>query len=634
MTSRRPRRMRRSLSIAALVAALALVSCARERTPTSPAPPSGPPDVLLITLDTFRADRAGCMGNPAGITPTLDAALRRGILASNAFAPAPLTAISHASLLTGLEPPEHGVRENAIYRLPDSLKTIPGLLRKHGFKTSGFIAGLPLSKQFGFSNGFDHYDDTLQAKRSGSLHYAERPAEEVVDAVLASLDAPSDARRFVWAHFFDAHHPRRVLPALAKFPAPDDYEREIRGLDLQLDRLFRGIEERSGEPVVVISTDHGEGLGSHAETSHGVLLYEDTMHAIFGISAPAGTPEAERLGQGTAPEIVRFVDLLPTLFAILDLEAPESLPGRSLLDPVPSDVGAYGETYYSMIHYGWSPLLSMRTSRWTYIEAPQPELYDRTLDPGETRNVLSENTDVAHELAARLRAMTREPSTSYAGASDDDTGDQLASLGYISGLSSRPPNRTKNPKEYIGVANALIKALSLQSEGRNQDALVWLQRAYRNDPENFSVLFTLADCLRQLGDSVTAMAYYRKAVEIEPGAGEAVGHLAVLTFQNGDVAGAFRLLDEGLQRNSRSFALWMTAGGLTLRAGKPAEAAERFRRASELEPSRAEPWVGLAEASQAMNQREDAQKFMEKARSLDPESALLESANAPGGRGS
>jgi tetratricopeptide (TPR) repeat protein len=511
--------------------------------------------------------------------------------------------------------------------------TMPGLLRENGFETSGFVAALPLIRAYGFANGFDHFDDALEGSRGGH-EYAERSAQRVVDAALSWIDSAPASRLFVWVHFFDVHHPRRVHPALVRLPARDDYEREIRGLDLQLDRLLREIEIRRGKPIVAIASDHGEGLGDHGESSHGVLLYQELLHAIFGISAPEGSAEAQRLREGLVPEIVRFVDVLPTLFATLGLSAPDGAPGRSLLDPPPATLAAYGESYYSTIHFGWSPILSLRTQDWTYIHAPEAELFDRSMDPGEKRNVLGANADVAHALAARLEAMIVEPAAWTGSEGEEGVDDQLASLGYVAGTSGGKANRSKDPKKMIGVANALFRGITLQSEGRHREALDWLQRAYREDPDNFSVLFQLADCLRQLGDSVTAIAYYKKAVAMNPAASEAVGHLAALTFQHGDVAGAFQLIERGLSHNPRSFALWMTAGDLELATGNASGASERYKRASEIEPMRVESWIGLAEAAHASRRNDEARAYYEKARAIDPRHPRLPAANQVGGRNS
>lgn len=620
------------MSTAIAVTLLLFGACARRETPSPNSPRTAEPDVLLLTLDTFRADRAGCLGNPGGLTPALDAALRDGLLASNAFASAPLTAIAHSSILTGLEPPDHGVRENTLYTLSEKARTLPGLLRERGFSTAGFIAGLPLEERFGFGNGFDHFDDTLSPLRAGDASYAERSAREVINAVAGYLDGASASRLFLWVHFFDAHHPRRIPAALVRFPAADDYDREIRGLDLELGRLFREFERRRGKPILAVASDHGEGLGGHGELSHGVLLYREVMESIVGFAAPLDSRAKSRLPARVVPEIVRLTDVLPTLLDALGVEPENKLPGRSLLSPAPADLAAYGESYYSTIHYGWSPLLSLRTAEWTYIDAPQPELYDRARDPGEMKNVIEDRPDVAASLAARLRPLIREPVAEDSKAPDSETQEQLASLGYVGGTIAREPDRTKNPKTLIGAVNALFRGMTLQSEGRLTEALASYQRAYQADSENFSVLFQLADCLRLLGDPMSAMSYYRRVIAIQPSVTEAYAHLALLTYDRGEKEAAIRLLEEGLAHSPRSFSLLMTAGDLALEAGSPAKAAALYESASESEPRRPESWIGRATAAEALGRSPDADEFWKRAATMDPENPRIPPRHRPASR--
>ena len=264
-------------------------------------PPTGPPDVWLITLDTFRADRAGSHGNPQGLTPWLDRLARGGMTARSAYAPVPLTAPSHATMLTGLEPPTHGVRDNGGYALDASLPTLATILGESGFRTGAFIASFPLASRFGFAQGFDEFDETLRENRGSNDYYAERPATEVAavaHAWLRGLDR--DERWFLWTHFFDPHHPLVPPPPFARLPGLGDYEREIRALDHALGGLVRDVEILGGgrRPVIALVTDHGEGMGDHRESSHGILLHEETMRGVFLVSAPAGTPEGSRLPPG------------------------------------------------------------------------------------------------------------------------------------------------------------------------------------------------------------------------------------------------------------------------------------------------------------------------------------------------
>ncbi|HET9887034.1 MAG TPA: sulfatase-like hydrolase/transferase [bacterium] len=598
-------------------AALAVTGCAKKN--STARQPGGLPDVLFVTLDTFRADRAGCMGHPGGLTPHLDAALRGGLLASNVFAPAPLTAVSHATLLTGLPPTEHGVRENALYTLQDKLPHLAEILRAQGFHTAGFISGVPLERAFGFAYGFDVFDDSLEATRGDDPNYAQRSGKQVVDAVLRWLDAGHAGQRlFVWVHFFDAHHPRTVPAALSKFPAKDDYDREILLLDREVGRLLRELTARRGEPVFAVASDHGEALGDHGEISHGVLAYDETMRGLLGMNAPQGSAESARIGHRIVAPTCAFTDFKPTLLAALEIPDASPTPGRSILDASPDTAAVYGETYYANIHYGWSPVLTLRTNRWTYIEAPLRELYDRDRDPRERTNVYEQEPEVARRMAARLQSMTKPPDAQTESEMDAATQERLASLGYVAATSQPKVDSGKDPKKLISAANALFRGITLKAEGKPKDALPHLQRAYREDPENFSILYHLADCLRLLGDVPSAMSYYRSAIESDPQGADAFAHLAILTYENGHHDEAFTLLEDGLRKSPRSFALLMTSGDLRLESGDASRAKTYYQKAAEVEPKRADPWIGLAHTAEALGSTPEADSNWRRAQAIDP----------------
>lgn len=567
------------------------------------------------------------MGHPGGLTPALDSALRRGLVASNVFAPAPLTAVSHATLLTGLEPTEHGVRENALFALADNLPHLAEILRSQNFRTAGFISGVPLERRFGFAYGFDIFDDSLEAARSEDPNYAQRSGKQVVDAVLHWLDRePSPKRLFVWVHFFDAHHPRTVPASLRKLPVSDDYDREILLLDRQLGRLRREFSARRGEPLFAIASDHGEALGDHGEISHGVLAYDETMRAILGLCAPAGSEESSRIGNRILPQTCAFTDFKPTLLAALGLPDSPGSRGRSLLTSAADTAAVYGETYYANIHYGWSPVLTLRTNRWTYVEAPSRELYDRDRDPGERTNVYEREPEVGRRMAAALQSMIHAPDLDAGTQMDRATEERLESLGYVSATSQRKIDSKKDPKKLITVANALFRGITLKAEGKPSDALPHLQRAYREDPGNFSILYHLADCLRVLGDATSAMSYYRRAIELDPKAADAFAHLAILTYESGRHEEAFRLLEDGLRHSPRSFALLMTSGDLRLESGDPRAGESFYKRAADEEPKRADPWIGLAHAAQAEGRSAEADSHWRRAQAIDPHHPRLSEA--------
>lgn len=588
--------------------------------------PVGPPDVLLVTLDTFRADHTGCLGNPNGLTPAIDRALRPGRIARDAYAPAPLTSVSHASMLTGLEPPTHGVRENGLFELDPGIPTLGTYLGEHGFRTAAFVSAFPLEQRFGFDSGFDRYDDALGGD-AGSVYYAERSALETTDAAIAWLDSlPPEQRWFAWVHYFDPHHPRVFPPELRAFPG-DDYDREVRETDRQFGRLLRHTQVWGGGrlPVLAVISDHGEGQGDHRELSHGILLYDELLRGVFGLAAPAGSEERARLGTGTLPGVVRYTDLVPTLFEVLDLPFHEGIDGRSLLSEAVADPtdGAYGETYYPALHYHWSPLLSWRTPEWTYIHGPNPELFDRVADPGETRNVIADHADVAAALDARIQAIARDPDAASSVQPDQEAQEKLSALGYLSTTADFHYDATKDPNQLIGSANALFRGITLLSQRQPQAALGYFQRAYRADPENVSALFYLANTFRELGDSGTAMGYYRRAVDLEPRAAEAHAHLAILEFDAGRRDEAFALLDRGRAASPGDFSLLMTSGDLYRDAGNAERAREWFERAAESAADRPEPWVRLAQLAAAQGDRAEGERLWQRAAELAPEHPMV-----------
>lgn len=563
------------------------------------------------------------MGYPGGLTPELDRIARRGLLFRDAFAPCPLTAVSHATLLTGLNPPRHGVRENAAYVLPEAVPTLAGHLRRAGYRTAAVIAALPLTRTFGFSHGFDHYDDDLRG--AGNLQdafYAERSAEDVEVAALAwvrSLGAGD--RWFLWTHFFDPHYPYEPPRPFGRLPADAAYEQEIRAMDFRIHCMNRAIREARGrEPWTVLVSDHGEALGGHGEASHGVLTYHETMHGLLAVAPPEGTPP-DAFPRGPRTGLARYTDVLPTVLDALELDVPQDLDGRSLLRDTDAELGAYGESYYAAINFGWAAVLSWRDERWTYVEAPEPELYDRVADPDERDDVASAHPEVAERLSRKIAAVTTLPAEPSGPALDPETEAQLLALGYVTGGSAGAAleiDASKSPRQLIRSVNHMFRGIALMSQGKVAEALPSLQTAYRGDPQNSTVLFHLADCLYQLGDLPTSLAYYRRCVELDPTQGQAWGHLASMEFDRGNRDEAMALLERGLAANPTAFPLLMTAGDLHRDLGETAQAESFYRLVSERHANRAEPWVRLAELEEGRGNRREAERNWARALEANP----------------
>ncbi|MCA9752388.1 MAG: sulfatase-like hydrolase/transferase [Gemmatimonadetes bacterium] len=606
---------------------LALAGCdAGPRTPAHnpPGERSGAPDVWLITLDTFRADRAGAYGNPQGLTPSLDRLMRGGLIAANAYAPVPLTAPSHATILTGLIPPHHGVRDNGSYPLAPDHPRLSTLLAEEGFSTGAFVAALPLVSRFGFAVGFDEFDESLRSSANGSEFYAERPAREVVAAASAWIRSLSSEKRwFLWTHFFDPHYPLLPPPPLDTLPDAGDYEREIRAMDSAIGSLTRDLEDaRDGHrPLVAIVSDHGESLGEFGESSHGYLVQEPTMRGVLAIHAPAGTVEAGRLQPDVRRHVVSYADVLPTLLDVLAFDALRG-DGVSLARGEPSSAGAYGESWYPALHHGWSPLTCWRDDRWTYVEGPSPRLYDRVADPREQRNVIADHADLVARFAAEIAARDREPAPPDASLDPADV-EKLAALGYTSVTGDELSyDRAKDPYERIHSVNDLFRGMNLVREGHALEALKFLRRAYNADSSDAMSTFQLANGLRLAGQETAALRYYRRAVDITPRAAEAFAHMALIEASRGRRDEAFRLLEEGLAHNPDAFPLRVTTGDLRAEAGDVDVARRCYERAAEIEKLRPEPWRQLAALARARGEVAEATRLGEKARALEfPEDA-------------
>ena len=391
-------------------------------------PQPAPERVVLVTIDTLRADRVGCYGATAGHTPQLDALAAQGVRFAVAISPAPLTLPAHASLMTALDPPGHGVRHNSIHRLDATLPTLAERMRAAGHATAAFVGAVVLAERFGLGRGFDVYDDDMGERTSGVVGYAERRANRVVDAALAWVrEAP--ARFFLWVHFYDPHATYDPPPGFASAFASRPYAGEIAFVDAQLGRLIAGIEERwSAEGLlIVVTSDHGESLNEHGEATHSYTIYDATQRVPLVMRGP-GLPAGRVI---EAP--VRLIDVAPTLLGLVGAQPLTEATGRDLRPLIAGAERAgrvaYIETLATQLDYRWSPLLGLRTARFKYIRAPRPELYDLEADPDETSNLAADEPDrvASFERALEERLVGARPAVSAGDLSPADR-ERLQSL--------------------------------------------------------------------------------------------------------------------------------------------------------------------------------------------------------------
>jgi arylsulfatase A-like enzyme len=404
------------------------------------------PSILLVTIDTLRADRVGAYGDAQARTPHLDALARSGLAFDRAYSPAPLTLPSHTTILTGLLPPAHGVRGNGAFALGPGPPTLAEALRARGLRTAAFVGGFPLSRRFGLDRGFEHYDDRMEKAPGLHFEFAERRASEVVSAARTWL-AAATGPVFVWVHLFDPHAPYDPPPA---FAGPDPYRGEIAAADAALGDLMAAWDARKGPSYVAVTSDHGEAFGEHGEESHSLFVYDATLHVplvLRGHGLPAGRRQATPVG---------LADLAATLLARVGGAGP-SLPGRDLTaTPLPA-VPLYAETLAPRLDFGWSDLRAWRDSRFKLVRAPRPELYDVDADPGETRDLArSDPRRTAAMDAALGEALAAMGERESVRRPDSEAAERLRALGYAQGPGGTGSGA--DPKDRVEVALAIARA--------------------------------------------------------------------------------------------------------------------------------------------------------------------------------
>jgi len=438
-----------------------------------------PDRVVLVTIDTLRADHVGSYGAKRAHTPNFDTVAATGVRFENAIAPTPLTLPSHASLMTACDPPAHGVRHNATYRLGDGIPTLAEHLRSAGFATAAFVGAFVLDGRFGLDRGFDVYDDRMEGRRSAQVGFAERTADEVVDAALRWLQG-APPRFFLWVHFYDPHAGYAPPPGFASAFASHLYAGEIAFVDAQLGRLLGEIEGRwpAGRTLVAVTSDHGESLGEHGEETHSYSIYDATQRVPLVLRGP-GLP-----GGRVVPSQVRLVDVAPTLLAAAGAAPLPGVDGRDLRplieDRDPTERIAYLETLATRLDYGWSPLFGLRDGRFKYIRAPRPELYDLQSDPSELRNLATTEPDVTARLdgllAQRLAALADRPATGGEVVLEAADRRRLRQLGYVVADSHGQRSVSldvsgPDPKDEVGVLGVMADAQREAAAGDVDTAL-------------------------------------------------------------------------------------------------------------------------------------------------------------------
>lgn len=564
-------------------------------------PRAAQPSFLLVTLDTTRADHLEPYGARGAETPALAALAGEGALFERAYAVAPVTLPTHASLFTGQDPPAHGVRNNGIHALPPTATTLAELLRDAGFRTGAFVSAAVLDRRYGLDQGFEHYDDDLAGGNpKAPREVAERPAEATVAAARTWLDAlPATERFFLWVHLFDPHAAYAPPPLWAERFRDRPYDGEIAYADAQLARLLEHPRLGRFETMVMVVGDHGESLGEHGEASHAMLAYDATLRIPWLVRLPQG-PRGLRL---QAP--VSQVDLLPTALDLLGLGKPGTaqtgvslaarLRGTEAEGAAAWERALYAETLVPFYTYGWAPLHALRRGHFKLIEAQTPELFDLEHDPGELADLSTARPAETRALRRELRELVGAAEPPAATDLDPETAARLRSLGYLSASGARAARRSRpDPKTMIEVHRAVERAEQRLWAREFEAAAREFEAVLEKDPENLAALGDLAKAQAELS-------------RLEP-ARETLGRALALDPQNA--------------------ALHLTLGLVERAAGRLEPALEAFERALALDPRLFEAEVEAARTLAWLGRGSEAAAHLETLRAKEAGEARVEIAYA------
>jgi choline-sulfatase len=600
-------------------------------------PGGGPRDsVLLVTLDTTRADRLGSYGHARARTRHLDRLAAEGVRFAAAFSPAPVTLPAHASLFTGLYPFEHGVRNNGNFYVSDRFDTITTVLAAQGYRTAAFVSAFVLDRRYGLARGFELYDDRMQGvQRQVVSLEAERRGDRTSEAMTAwlaqyaagSLDDPvsggagfaaprSPASRppfFVWLHLYDPHEPYRPPPPFRDAFLDSPYDGEI-AFD---DAVVASVVDRLGQlglldtTIVAVIGDHGESLGDHGEETHSMFVYESALHVPFILWRPGRLPSGR-----VVSEPVRMTDVAPTL---LDLVGAPPLPtphGRSLVPLIQGGSGGepppiYAETYLPHFYMNWSPLRALRDGRWKLIDAPRPELYDLSRDAGESRNLYAEHPRTADAMRAALSSLTGGSEGSMAaGRLDREALEKLAALGYVAAAvepAAREPGRDQpDPKDFIAVFNRLRRANTAVRDRRFAEALPVLQDVLRQDPRNAFARMVLGSTHMGMEQYREAIAEYAAYLTLVPASAYAHQWMAICYTRLGERDRAMEEAAAALAIDPKFSDALVLRGGILAALGRYDASVRDLRAAVENDPAKPMVRLDLAKVLDEAGRRDEA----------------------------
>ena len=590
------------------------------------------PNVVVITIDTLRADHLGCYGYKQIRTPNIDALAADSARFARAYTAVPVTLPSHTVIFTGTYPMLSGMHDFAANRLGPTQPTLASVLKEHGYATAAVIGSAVLDSRFGLNRGFDFYYDHFDFNRlqESNLEEMERPGNLVADVTLDWLSKNYSKKFFLWMHLYDPHYPYHPPAPYSTEYKDRPYDGEIAFADAQVGRLIRFLKSKGlyGNTLIVISGDHGESLGEHGEKTHGFFIYNATLHVPFLIHLPgAASPKV-------VPELVSLADLMPTVLQTLKVDIPSQVQGRSLLPLLNSKAkeqeesrSLYAETFLPRLHFNWSELRGVESTNYHFIDAPKPELYDLTRDPGETQNLFAEKKAVGEEMRARLAALIRQYSAGQELAEktglDPALMERLKSLGYAGFSGGGNPTITDralpDPKDRIQVYELISDAIAESQHGDYPDSTEKLNLALKTEPDSVPVHYLLGLNYYRMHQFSDAVAQLERVLQLSPEYALAAFQLGLAYARAGDFDRAVQALKRTLELDATNFSAAYNLGVAYVQKRMMTEAIAAFRQSLNIAPDYALGHRALGEALLSQGQVDDALIELQRATELVPQ---------------
>jgi len=583
-------------------------------------------NVLLVTIDTLRVDRVGAFGGPAGLTPTLDQLAAEGLRLTRAYSSAPLTLPSHASILTAVSPPVHGLRANGLFRLGPSLPTLATVLKASGYRTGAFVGAFVLDSRFGLNRGFDVYDDKYGEKHEGDLtEGAERRAEEVVKpAARWILDsaAAGGSPFFAWVHLYDPHEPYRAPePYASRYPP---YDAEVAYTDATLGRFLADLRAAGqlDRTLIVVAADHGESLGEHGERTHGVFVYDATVRVPWIVWA------GPRIRPRAYDRLVRLIDLAPTVLELAGVPIPQSFEGRSMLGAMASKeappTSAYLEAMDANVTRNWAPLTAIVADNHKLIDLPTAELYDLSSDPHETTNLFARDSERARVLGSLMREMTSGFAARGSAAErttlSAEARQRLQALGYVASSADaarRTFTEADDPKALIRVSDALNDAVTAFNQGKRSEGMAAVKAIMDGHPGFPTAFGMYASMQRQTGDLTGAIATLDAIVRRGVADQRVMVVLAGYLFEAGAADKSIALLEAVIAAHPDEVEAYNSLGAVQSQRGRHAEAQTAYRKVLELDPNSAKAYENIGVDDLRAGNRAGAVANLQRALELD-----------------